>query len=208
MTVLVILAHPASDSLNHAIADRAVDTLRASGHDAVFHDLCAEGFDPVLPADEVPQDAALDPVVASHCRDLADAEGIVIVHPNWWGQPPAVLKGWVDRVVRPGVAYRFLEGDGGEGVPQGLLKAKTALLFHTANTAPAREQAIFGDPLDTLWRNCIFGLCGVRNVVRRTFAIVVTSSPEQRREWLDEVERTVSECFPNSRTRAREGTGE
>jgi NAD(P)H dehydrogenase (quinone) len=55
-------------------------------------------------------------VIELHCREIADVDGI-IVHPNWWGQPPAILKGWVDRVLRPGVAYRFLEGDAGEGVP-------------------------------------------------------------------------------------------
>ena len=54
-------------------------------------------------------------LVASHCEELARADGIIIVHPNWWGAPPAVLKGWVDRVFRPEVAYRFLEGDTGEG---------------------------------------------------------------------------------------------
>lgn len=197
MTILVILAHPRPGSLNHAIAGRAVAVLRAAGHRVVFHDLYAEELDPVLPGGEVPEDAVVDTVVASHCRELAEAEGIVVVHPNWWGQPPAILKGWVDRVIRPGVAYCFLEGDSGEGVPQGLLKAETALLFHTANTSPEREETVFGDPLDTLWRNCIFGLCGVRNVVRRTFAVVVTSSPEQRRAWLDEVERMAAECFPS-----------
>ena len=197
MTVLVILAHPSPGSLNHAIAAKAVDVLRAGGHHVVFHDLYAEHFDPVLPAEEIPEDAVVDTVVASHCRELAEAEGIVVVHPNWWGQPPAVLKGWVDRVVRPGVAYRFLDGDSGEGVPQGLLRAETALVLHTANTSPRRETAVFGDPLDVLWRNCIFGLCGVRNLFRRTFAVVVTSSAEQRRAWLAEVERMVAECFPS-----------
>jgi len=54
-----------------------------------------------------------------------------VVHPNWWGQPPAILKGWIDRILRPGVAYQFLEGDAGEGVPVGLLKAETALIFNT-----------------------------------------------------------------------------
>ena len=64
------------------------------------------------------------------------AEGIIIIHPNWWGMPPAILKGWVDRVMRPGVAYEFLEGDSGEGVPRGLLRARRAIVFNTSNTLP------------------------------------------------------------------------
>jgi putative NADPH-quinone reductase len=55
--------------------------------------------------------------VQAHCGEIARAEGIIIVHPNWWGQPPAIMKGWIDRVFRPGVAYRFTEDDKGDGVP-------------------------------------------------------------------------------------------
>jgi putative NADPH-quinone reductase len=93
------------------------------------------------------------------------------------------------------VAYRFLEDDSGEGVPMGLLGAKAALVFNTANTPSAREQRVFGDPLETIWRNCIFGLCGVPRVYRRTFTVVVTSTPEQRAGWLADVRRTVLEYF-------------
>ena len=50
------------------------------------------------------QGRGLDPVVQRHCREVADADGYVVVHPNWWGQPPAVLKGWLDRVFRQGVS--------------------------------------------------------------------------------------------------------
>ena len=59
--------------------------------------------------------------------EISVADGVVIIHPNWWGQSPAILKGWVDRVIRPGVAYEFLEDDKGEGVPCGLLKANQRL---------------------------------------------------------------------------------
>lgn len=196
MNVLIVLAHPNPASFNHAIARTCAEAVADNGHGVVFHDLCQEGFAPLLPAEEFGRDAALDPVLAGHCAELAAADGIVIVHPNWWGQPPAILTGWVDRVVRPGVAYEFLEGDGGEGVPRGLLKAQAALVFNTSNTEASRERAIFGDPLEAIWRQCIFGLCGVRTVHRRTFGIVVTSTAAQRAGWLDEARETVGRFFP------------
>lgn len=124
------------------------------------------------------------------------AEGIIIIHPNWWGQPPAILKGWIDRVIRPGVAYEFRENDKGEGVPRGLLRAKAALVFNTSNTETEREQKVFGDPLEAIWKNCIFDLCGVTNFYRRMFNIVVTSTEEQRKEWLSEVGQMIDEYFP------------
>ncbi len=194
--VSVILAHPDPHSFNHAIARAVREQLAKNGHHVFFHDLYAEDFDPLLPKNEFPKDAFLPDDITSHCLEIAAVQGIVIVHPNWWGQPPAILKGWIDRVVRPGVAYEFLEGDAGEGVPQGLLKAEVALVFNTSNTVPEREAAVFGDPLETIWRNCVFGLCGVNTFQRRMFSVIVTSSDAQRRAWLEEVRQTVDKYFP------------
>ena len=196
MSILVVLAHPHPGSFNHAIAETCLDALHSTRRQVVFHDLYHESFDPVMPHAETVRDAPLEPAVAAHCRELASADGIVVIHPNWWGQPPAILKGWVDRIVRPDVAYRFLEGDDGEGVPEGLLSARAALVFNTANTPPLREREVFGDPLESLWSKCIFGLCGVPRVERRTFTVVVTSSEERRRQWLTEVRDLVTATFP------------
>jgi NAD(P)H dehydrogenase (quinone) len=105
------------------------------------------------------------------------------------------LKGWIDRVLRPGVAYQFVGTDKGEGVPVGLLKAQTALVVNTSNTADDREQSVFGDPLETIWKNCIFGLCGVKTVRRKVFRVVVTSSLNERHNWLKEVEKLTEDVF-------------
>ncbi|MFW6437727.1 MAG: NAD(P)H-dependent oxidoreductase [Armatimonadota bacterium] len=193
MVALVVVGHPRPDSFNHAIARRAAGTLRELGHEVVLRDLQAEDFDPVLPGREEPAGGHIDPTVAEHCAELAAAEAIVVVHPNWWGMPPAVMKGWIDRVFRPRVAYRFDEGDDGAGVPVGLLGARVAVVLNTSNTETLRETEVFGDPLDRIWRDCIFGLCGIANVHRRMFRIICTSTPQQRARWLDEVEEIIRE---------------
>ncbi len=197
MRILLILAHPNSNSFNHALAHAVRKAVMAQGHQVVFHDLHAEAFDPILPTEEIPEHGKVPPLIRQHCAELAAADGIVIVHPNWWGQPPAILKGWIDRVIRPGVAYRFEEGDNGEGVPIGLLKARAALILNTSNTPDAREKAAFGDPLERMWRHCIFELCGVRRVERRMFNVIVTSSPEQRLAWLEEAGQLATDLFGN-----------
>jgi NAD(P)H dehydrogenase (quinone) len=196
VTLLLILAHPSAGSFNHALAAEAERTLQKSGHEVLFHDLYAEAFPPLLSAEEIPREAHLDPCVAQHCQELARADGIVLVHPNWWGMPPAILTGWVDRVFRVGVAYRFVDGDQGEGVPVGLLKARTAVVFNTTNTVAEREQQVFGDPLDLIWHKCVFDLCGVRRCVRRTFGVVVTSTLIQRQQWLREASEIIQQAFP------------
>ncbi|WP_414470261.1 NAD(P)H-dependent oxidoreductase [Methanobacterium sp. ACI-7] len=197
MKVLVIVAHPTPGSFNHAIAETAVAKLKENRHEVIYHDLHAENFDPIILSEEIPKNAKIDPIIGKHCRELSSADGIIIVHPNWWGQPPAVLKGWIDRVIRPGVAYEFLEGDNGEGVPNGLLKAKSAIVFNTANTSKEREMNVFGDPLETIWKNCIFDLCGVKNFYRKMYRIIVTSTTKQRKIWLEDVSETVDKYFPS-----------
>jgi|GEM_PF-25892 NAD(P)H dehydrogenase (quinone) len=198
MRISVILAHPDKASLNHAITSAAVEQLEMNGHSVSFHDLYAEYFGPLLVSKEIPKDAVLPEPVKNHCEEIRQADGIIVIHPNWWGQPPAILKGWIDRVIRPGIAYEFLEGDAGEGIPKGLLKAEAAIVFNTSNTLPEREQQVFGDPLETIWRNCIFGLCGVGNFHRRTFSTVVTSTAGEREEWLEEARTLIDKLFPKA----------
>lgn len=196
MKISLILAHPDPQSFNHAIAQTAVEAIKANGHKVFFHDLYKEKFDPLLPAVEIAEDIKLPAKIKKHCEEIAEIDGIVIVHPNWWGQPPAILKGWVDRVIRPGVAYEFLEGDSGEGVPRGLLKAKAALVYNTSNTESKREKKVFGDPLETIWENCIFGLCGISNFNRRTFNVIITSTKKLRKKWLESVTKDINKLFP------------
>ncbi|MGE4553170.1 MAG: NAD(P)H-dependent oxidoreductase [Desulfovibrionaceae bacterium] len=196
MFVPVILAHPDPASLNAALALAAADALVAAGHATVLHDLCAEGFDPLLPVDEIPRGSELPAPIRDNCAELARADGLVVVHPNWWGMPPAVLTGWVDRVFRPGLAYAFEATDSGEGVPRPMLALRAVVVLNTANTFPEREAAVFGDPLERIWRDCVFGLCSRAAFYRRTFAVVCTSTPAQRAQWLAEAARLVTEAFP------------
>lgn len=191
MNVYVLLGHQHAGSFCHAIAATAVEELKAAGHEVVYHDLYAENFAPILPHDEIPKGARLDPVVEQHCREVTAADGYVIVHPNWWAMPPAILKGWLDRVLRQGVAYQF-----GPGGVETLLSGKRAVVFTTSNTPRDDELRLYGDPLENLWRTCVFGMCGVADFHRRNFEPIVLSTPEQRQGWLEEVRAIIRQRFP------------
>ena len=197
MNIIVVLANPDPQSFCHALAQETVNKLKKNGHSVDFHDLYLEKFNPILYKEEIPKKASItESLLGQHCADIAKADGIIIIHPNWWGMPPAILTGWVDRVLRPGLAYEFQEGDNGEGVPVGLLKAKTAIVFNTSNTSEERENNIFKDPLEAIWKNCIFDLCGVKTVQRRMFRIIVISTPQQRKAWLEEAAAIIDNHFP------------
>jgi putative NADPH-quinone reductase len=190
MKVSIILGHQHQGSFNHAIADEARRTLKDNGHEVRFHDLYAEKFDPILPHEEI-DGPVNDPLVQQHLDEIAEADGIIVVHPNWWAMPPAIVKGWIDRVMRQGVAYRFVNGE-----PVGLLKAKWALVFTTSNTPKDVEKSWFGDPLENLWTTCILTYCGADSVERTNYESIIMSTAEQRAEWLADVERRVAVAFP------------
>jgi NAD(P)H dehydrogenase (quinone) len=188
MNVSVILAHPDPRSLNHALARSVVEALEERGHDVEIHDLYAERFDPCLSAIEIAEHRSDDPLVESHADELARADGLVIVHPNWFDQPPAILKGWVDRVVREGTAFeRSAEGDF-----RGLLGLRGALLVTTAN-APYDPEA--GDGLDAFWRGFVLPICGVPRIERLHLTPVIASSLAQRRGWLEDASARAEALF-------------
>ena len=193
MQALIVIAHPGDSSLSHAMAAAAGEVLAARGYHLAQHDLYLERFNPVQPTGEGGNTTSSDPLVERHCADLGAADLILVFHPNWWGQPPAIMKGWIDRVFRLDTAYAYPPGTRYEGVPIGLLKARAAFVFNTSNTPPAREQAVFGDPLEDIWIRCVFPLCGVADVTRRMYGPMAGSTPEQRAAWLDEVRELVVE---------------
>ncbi|MDB6092079.1 MAG: NADPH-dependent reductase family protein [Gammaproteobacteria bacterium] len=187
MLALIVIANPSPNSLSHAMASTAERVLVTRDYEIAYHDLYAEHFDPVQPTGEDGNVGSSNVLVEQHCAELARADLILVFHPNWWGQPPAILKGWIDRVFRLNTAYAYPPGVGFEGVPVGLLRARLAIVVNTSNTSAQREIAAFGDPLETLWKDCIFGLCGVNNVMRRMYAPVAGSTAEQRAAWLSEL---------------------
>ena len=195
MKASIILGHPAPGSFNHALAEVIRSAWVAAGCEARFHDLAAEGFDPRLTAAEARGEASADPLVRAHIEELRACDLLGIVHPNCWGAPPALLKGWVDRVFAANAAYAFEKGEDQGDRPVGLLRAKAALVVNTGNTPPERERSEFGDPLERMWRDCILGYCGVRNVRRVLFGVVTTSSDEEREGWLGETRGLAEEAF-------------
>lgn len=108
MRLLFIHAHPVPESFNSALCKAAVETARAKGHEVRLIDLYAEGFNPVMSAEErraYHDDGPPPPDVAPHIAALQWAEGLIFVYPTWWYAQPAMLKGWMDRVWRPGVTF-------------------------------------------------------------------------------------------------------
>lgn len=111
MQVVVVLAHPNADSFCHALAQRAVAGLTAGGHQSELIDLYALGISAAMsPAEHAAyhgETPILDPLIQSHADLVRAADALVFVYPTWWSSTPAILKGWLERVMVPGVAFVF-----------------------------------------------------------------------------------------------------
>lgn len=113
MDVVIISAHPCVDSFNHAVVASARRGLERAGHAVTVLDLYDIGFRAELSLADLQayraQTEPPDQMVRVHIELIQTAETLVFVYPTWWGGPPAVLKGWLERVLVPGVAFRFDE---------------------------------------------------------------------------------------------------
>ncbi|MCK5248318.1 MAG: NAD(P)H-dependent oxidoreductase [Spirochaetaceae bacterium] len=155
MMILIIHAHPEPDSFTAALAAAVGEALDSAGKQATVVDLyrIPGQFPPVLDAEELRRKTSLDAAVLRQMKIVEDAEGYVVIHPDWWGGPPAILKGWIDRVLRPETAYELPEGFGHRN-PHGLLEGRQALVIVTGdNDSPG--------PLEDFWVHRVWGFCGV-----------------------------------------------
>jgi NAD(P)H dehydrogenase (quinone) len=113
---LVVVAHPCADSFCHAAASAAERGLVARGYDVDVLDLYEVGFRAAMSVDErrayETDDPILDPQVIEHVELLRRADTLVFVYPTWWSGLPAILKGWLERTMVPGVGFVFDERTG------------------------------------------------------------------------------------------------
>ena len=109
---VVIACHPETESFTLSVARAYCDAVRARGHQAILRDLYRTGFDPVLKAAERLPAApfAPSPDVAEELALLDGADAFVLVYPLWFGTPPAMLKGYIERVLGAGFSREMMAG--------------------------------------------------------------------------------------------------
>jgi NAD(P)H dehydrogenase (quinone) len=192
MRFLVVYCHPVPESFCAAIRDVAVEALRGKGHEVRLLDLHAEGFDPVMYAEErrtynelAPQDPKLQP----HVDNLRWAEGILLVYPTWWYGPPAMLKGWFDRVWAKDVTFTFDK----TGRIKPIMEHITKLGIVTTCGAPHWWSFLIGQPgkktiLRGIRANCAW-LCKTMFLAHY---VMDNSTPETRAAFLEKVRKRVA----------------
>ncbi|MCX7786296.1 MAG: NAD(P)H-dependent oxidoreductase [Spirochaetes bacterium] len=150
MRILMITAHPNPHGFNQIVSNRLEKRLIEGGIEVDRTNLYQEGFDPVLSVEEMLRKGSFDRMVIQQVEKLNSSTGLLLVHPDWWGLPPAILKGWVDRVLLPGVGYVYEEGVGASPLLEHL---RGAVLVTRDNPGSGLSEAF--------WLKEVFPLCGI-----------------------------------------------
>lgn len=182
--ILLIQGHPAPDSFCQALAGRYASAARSAGHELRELTLAQLAFDPLLHQgyrDEQPLEADLLAAQA----DILWAEHLVFVYPIWWGSVPALLKGFLDRVLLPGFAFRYHKG---KAFPEGLLKGRSADLLVSMDTPPWYFRWFYRQPGIWQMKTTTLEFCGVRPLRVLRCGPLIGSTPVRRERWLVQAE--------------------
>ena len=194
MSSLIILAHPKPNSFNHVIAKKVVGYLHSKREDVFFHDLYKENFNPLLSNEELLRKASFDNVVVSYIEELTLSQCLIFIHPDWWGQPPAILKGWIDRVFLPGIAYEYQGPEFGKKRAVGLLNNKKIIVLCTSDQPTTDKTPL----VQTLWENAIFPFCNIGFGSCLLFLDMYNSSFEQRTKWIDDLPQHLQNVYASN----------
>lgn len=209
MNVLIVYAHPSPASFNAVLRDAAADEARRQGHEVVVSDLYGDGFgavggpgDFVAPANEAAfhyqseqRAAALgggfSAEIAREQARLRAADVLILQFPLWWGGPPAVLKGWIDRVGAYGVVYAD-----GTRFDTGLFKGRRSLISVTTGGTPRRfsDDGDYGSIDRVLWplQHLFLGYLGYDLVAPQVSYAVARGDRSDREEMIVRLQRRVA----------------
>ena len=184
--IFIIYGHYDDKSFNASIKNTFIETAKENGHKVDCVDLYKEKFDPVFSGGEPGED------VLNHRKRISNSDIIVLIAPIWNFRMPAIVEGWIDKVLAPPWAFRFKQLWGNYGYPIGNLRQKKAIIFCTYGSPRLAVTTFFLNlPIRRLKRG-VFHMCGIYNIVYRRYFAVPFVSDAKRQELLNDVKNTAN----------------
>ena len=181
----LVYGHYNDKSFNAAIKDTFIETATKNGHSVDCVDLYKENFNPVF-AGEKPDETVLD-----HRKRIEAADTIVLVAPIWNFRMPAIVEGWIDKILSPPWAFTFKKLFGNYGYPIGNLKGKKAIVFCTYGSPQFAVRTFFLNMPTKRLRRGVFQLCGINDIKYHRYFAVPFVSDQKRKKFLEDVRKTV-----------------
>lgn len=199
MKTLIIFNHPYDGSFCNAIMKSAISGLEKGQHPHHLIHLDKDGFDPVMRGKDLlafvqagkfgfDALATVDPLVLEYKKKLEWAEHLVMIFPVWWMNMPAMTKGFVDKVIFPGIAYNMENGR----LVSRLSSLKKVTIISTMNTPAEIYRDNFGNALESSLIKGTFNQIGIHDVKWISINMVKQSDVATRKKWLEEIEKEFS----------------
>ncbi|MPM40338.1 FMN-dependent NADH-azoreductase [bioreactor metagenome] len=193
MKVVIVFNHPYEGSYCNAILNSVICGLQQAKHETDIINLDKDGFNPVMTAQDLKafrDKKAIDPKVIEYKQRLEKADHVIFIFPIWWELMPAMMKGFIDKVIFPGVAYDYINGSNTRMKPL-LTNIKGVTVITTMNTPKILYRIIFGNPIQKALMIGTFWKLGYKNRKWISFNMVKQVSIEKRKLWLSKLEKTI-----------------
>ena len=189
MRIAIVYNHPYSGSFCRAILQSVLTGISKAGHEADVIDLDKEGFNPVMTAADLKafvMQKPVDPQVLTYRERLKKADHLVFIFPIWWELMPAMTKGFIDKVIFPGLAYTQ-EKNSIKMKPL-LTNIQSVTVISTMNTPSWLYGILFGNAVRKALMVGTFWKIGFKNRKWINLTQVKSAGPAKRQKWLRKME--------------------
>lgn len=194
MKTLIIYNHPYEGSYNHAILESVIKGINNNYGEYEVIDLDKENFNPIMNSNDLlgfVKHQAVDPMAISYAEKIHQADHLVFIFPIWWELMPAMTKGFIDKVIYPGLTYDYKKN--GFSMVSLLPNLKSTTVITTMNTPKVMYKFSYGNALKKALIKGTFKKSGMKNVKWVSFNMVKMVKPEKREKWLKKIERKFAE---------------
>lgn len=189
MRTVIVFNHPYEGSYCNAILNAVIKGLKIANHEVDLMHLDNDGFNPVMSKADLKAFVAhkpVDPQVIDYNERLKKADHLIFIFPIWWDLMPATTKGFVDRVLSPGVVYDHHPR--GFGLVPLLKNLKSVTIITTMNKPKIMYSLLIGNLIRKAMLRSVFKTMGYKNLNWISFTYVKSVSQEKREEWLMNIE--------------------
>ncbi|MGB3064320.1 NAD(P)H-dependent oxidoreductase [Sphingobacterium thalpophilum] len=193
MRTVIVFNHPHEGSYCHAILQSVTKGLQNAGHEVDLMHLDNDGFNPAMSKADLKafvDHEPIDPQVIDYSERLKQADHLIFIFPIWWDIMPATTKGFVDRVLGPGVMYDHHPR--GFGLVPLLKNLKSITIITTMNKPRILYALLIGNLIRKVMLRSIFKTMGYKNLHWISFTSVKSVSREKRIKWLSNLEKRFS----------------
>jgi len=190
MRVAIVFNHPYEGSYCNAILNAVTKGLQRAQHEIDLFHLDNDGFNPVMTAADLKAFKDKKPVdskVIEYKQRLDKADRLIFIFPIWWELMPALTKGFIDKVIFPGVAYDYKPN--GVGMIPLFKNLKGVTLITTMNTPSILYRFLFGNVIKKAMMRGIFWKIGYKNRKWINLTMVKMVSDKKRKKWLADLEK-------------------